>query len=184
MKILVGSTSPVKLDCVKRAFETVFKHQNIQVDGVKVSSDVNDQPFNQETKIGAGNRVKNAKLLASQQYDFYVGIEGGIECPNPKDKKITDNFYAFAWVIIENNDHKVGSAKTASFIIPKPVMKHVLDGKELGEADDIVFSEKDSKKNQGCVGLLTNNLITRSTYYKQAVILALIPFFNTNKPFF
>jgi non-canonical (house-cleaning) NTP pyrophosphatase len=47
---------------------------------------------------------------------------------------------------------------------------------ELGQADDQVFNQSHSKQKNGAVGLLTNDLIDRSEYYKQAVILALVPF--------
>lgn len=49
-------------------------------------------------------------------------------------------------------------------------------GKELGEADDILFKQTNSKEKQGTVGALTNNIINRTDYYKPAVIFALIPF--------
>jgi len=51
-------------------------------------------------------------------------------------------------------------------------------GMELGEADDIVFGMKDSKKSIGAVGILTKGNITRAKYYAEAVKLALIPFIN------
>ena len=54
----------------------------------------------------------------------------------------------------------------------------ISEGIELGDADDIVFSVKNSKKTNGAVGLLTGNIIHRATYYAHAVILALIPFKN------
>ncbi len=41
-----------------------------------------------------------------------------------------------------------------------------------------LFKKQNSKQQNGAVGLLTNDLITRETLYHQAVILALIPFLN------
>ena len=55
----------------------------------------------------------------------------------------------------------------------------VQKGYELGEADDIVFKKDNSKQQNGAVGLLTQNIITRKSLYKPAVIMALIPFLNT-----
>jgi len=49
---------------------------------------------------------------------------------------------------------------------------------ELGLANDIVFSKLNSKQKCRAVGLLTHNKITRTELYKDAVILALIPFIN------
>ena len=44
------------------------------------------------------------------------------------------------------------------------------------EADDIVFKRNNSKEKNGAVGILTNNLIDRTKYYEEAVVLSLIPF--------
>jgi non-canonical (house-cleaning) NTP pyrophosphatase len=60
------------------------------------------------------------------------------------------------------------------------VAELIRNGKELGEADDIVFGESNSKQKMGAVGLLTNNVIDRTEYYTHAVILALIRFKNAN----
>jgi non-canonical (house-cleaning) NTP pyrophosphatase len=49
---------------------------------------------------------------------------------------------------------------------------------ELGHADDLVFKAQNSKQQGGSVGLLTHGLVTRETYYEQALLLALIPFLN------
>jgi non-canonical (house-cleaning) NTP pyrophosphatase len=55
----------------------------------------------------------------------------------------------------------------------------IRQGKELGEADDLVFNRSNSKQDNGAVGLLTGNVIDRAQLYEQAVILALAPFKNT-----
>jgi non-canonical (house-cleaning) NTP pyrophosphatase len=49
---------------------------------------------------------------------------------------------------------------------------------ELGDADDEIFGASNSKQQNGAVGLLTENAVTRTTLYEQAVIMALIPFKN------
>ena len=71
-----------------------------------------------------------------------------------------------------------GKGRTGSFFLPEKVAKLVHEGMELGHADDVVFGQSNSKQKGGAVGLLTNNLLTRTTYYEQALILALIPFIN------
>jgi non-canonical (house-cleaning) NTP pyrophosphatase len=49
---------------------------------------------------------------------------------------------------------------------------------ELGDADDLFYQRKNSKQLNGSVGLLTNDLFTRTSLYVEAVMLALIPFKN------
>ena len=56
-------------------------------------------------------------------------------------------------------------------------------GIELGHADDQVFGRSNSKQQNGSVGLLTGDVVDRTAYYVQAVILALIPFKNPTLTF-
>ena len=75
---------------------------------------------------------------------------------------------------------KISKGKTGTFTLPQKIVKLVKSGMELGTADDLVFSQKNSKQKSGAVGLLTGNAIDRTKYYVEAVILALIPFRNKN----
>jgi inosine/xanthosine triphosphatase len=103
--------------------------------------------------------------------DYWVGIEGGVE-----DQ--ANEMAAFAWVVILSVNGGVGKGRTGTFFLPEAVAELVRRGKELGEADDTVFSQANSKQDQGAVGLLTDNAVDRTQLYAQAVILALIPFKN------
>lgn len=79
MKILMGTKNPGKIEGAKQAFEKYF--ENIEIEGVAVSSQVNDQPFNEETLVGAKNRVKNLKSYAKENnltVDYFVASEAGI----------------------------------------------------------------------------------------------------------
>ena len=167
LKVVVGSKNPTKINAVKRAIKRVFKKNEITIEGFGVSSGVSDQPMScLETKNGAINRVKN---LENKDANLFVGIEGGCDY-------INDDLFAFAWVITKNNSGIVGKGKTSMFQLPKKIQKLIEMGVELGEADDIVFKRNNSKEKNGAVGILTNNLIDRTKYYEEAVVLSLIPF--------
>ncbi len=71
-----------------------------------------------------------------------------------------------------------GSSRSGSFLVPKKVADLVRQGIELGEADDIIFGRKNSKQENGAIGLLTQDAIDREGLYTHAVILALVPFKN------
>jgi non-canonical (house-cleaning) NTP pyrophosphatase len=58
------------------------------------------------------------------------------------------------------------------------VVELIDQGMELGEADDVVFGRNNSKQKNGAVGILTGDVVTRTSYYVEAVCLALIPFRN------
>lgn len=172
MDIVVGSDNPIKLTCTKEAFLEVFPDTNFSFKAVKVNSGVSDQPVgDNETYLGAKNRAVNVKSIIPQA-DFWIGIEGGI-------KKFNDQLYAFAWIYILN-DQLNGKSQTATFELPHEVQQVVNQGMELGHADDLLYNRKNSKHQNGIVGLLTNNIIDRRLYYKHAIILALIPFMHSD----
>lgn len=171
IKLIVASKNPVKVQCAQQGFEKVFSSDEILVEGVSVASGVSDQPMSdQETLTGAKNRAENAKR-AYPHADYWVGIEGGIAEPY-------GSMEAFAWVYILSRD-RAGKARTASFDLPPKIRSLIHEGIELGVADDMVFKRSNSKQKNGAVGILTHDLINRSEYYEPAVILALIPFVNT-----
>lgn len=169
-KVIIASKNPVKIQAVKLGFEKMFPSQDVEFAGVSVPSNVADQPLsNEETYRGAKNRADNA-ANTHKGADFYIGIEGGIE-------EIDNEVQAFAWVFIKSNE-TYGKSRTGTFFLPKQVVDLIKAGKELGEADDIVFKRHNSKQNSGAVGILTGDIIDRTSYYTEAVILALIPFKN------
>ncbi len=107
---------------------------------------------------------------------FCLGIEGGIE----PDK---GSFQSFAWVVVIGKSGRRGKARTATLYLPQEVAKLVREDMELGSADDRVFGKENSKQHSGLVALLIDDIVDRSAYYKQAIILALIPFKNPHLNF-
>jgi inosine/xanthosine triphosphatase len=148
----------------------MFPEETFKTVGKSAPSGVGDQPMSDgETLAGALNRANNASTL--EPADFYIGIEGGIETKN-------NEMEAFAWIVVRASDGTIGKGRTGTFFLPPKVAELVAQGMELGKADDIIFSRTNSKQENGAVGLLTNNVIDRTSYYTEAVVLALIPFKN------
>lgn len=169
-KVIVASTNPVKINAIKIGFEKVFPDTVFEFVGVSVKSEVSDQPMSEkETYLGALNRVKNAKIDFPEA-DFWAGIEGGLE-------NVDGKLEAFACILIES-ENLIGKSKTATFEQPNKIAELIHSGMELGDADDIVFGGTNSKQKNGSVGILTKDIITRTSYYSESVILALIPFMN------
>lgn len=170
-KIVIGSINPVKINAVKKGFAKTFNIKNFDIVSLNVPSNVSNQPMtNEETLQGAINRAVNCKKEIPNA-DYYFGIEGGVNIFN-------NQMEVFAWIYVLNNSSKIGLSRTASFFLPDSIKNLILKGIELGEADDIIFNRKNSKQQNGAVGMLTNNLIDRTKYYEEAVVLALIPFLN------
>lgn len=169
MKVIIGSKNPVKSAVTKRVFDSVFSDNAIKYDSFAAQSGVSDQPYDtHETKTGAYNRA-----LACQQYhsdaDYCVGLEGGIDV-------INGEYWVTAWMCVLHRDGLAGYGRTSSFMLPEEITKLLKEGKELGDASDIVFGTENSKHQGGAVGLLTDDEISREDFYVDALRFALIPF--------
>lgn len=170
--VVVASTNPVKITAAKGGFERMFSKGQFDFQGINVPSGVSNQPFsNLETLQGARIRAQNARD-ARPDADFWVGIEGGVEDDNGE-------LAAFAWIVVIS-DTLCGKGRTGTFLLPPKVSQLVRQGKELGDADDIVFGKTNSKQQNGAIGLLTGDVLNRTSLYEHAVILALVPFKNEN----
>jgi inosine/xanthosine triphosphatase len=170
MKIAVGSTNPVKINAVKLAFKKVFKNQKIIVKGIEVSSGITNQPMSDKESLkGAHNRAK--KSLNEMNFDFGVGIEGGLQ-------KIGNNWFDCGWVIVIDRKLTEGIGTSIRMQISSKMIKMVKTGLELGEVDDLLFKTNNSKQQQGHFGLMTNNLVSREKCYTDAVLSALSRFIH------
>ncbi|OQX96006.1 inosine/xanthosine triphosphatase [candidate division KSB1 bacterium 4572_119] len=171
-KIVVASKNPVKVRAVKTGFNKMLPDVEIKIITASVPSGVKDQPTtSKETLQGALNRVRNLKQ-SHRDADFWVGIEGGVE-------DIEDEMAAFAWIIIEDKNGLVGKSQSGTFFLPKKVAEMIRQGTEMGLVNDLLFNQKNSKQNNGAIGILTKNVINRTELYEHAIILALVPFKNS-----
>jgi len=170
--IIVASTNPVKIGAALSGFQQMFPSETFEVKSINVPSGVPDQPMTvAETRQGATNRALNARE-AMPEANYWIGIEGGI------DTTANGQFEVFAWVIVLSPDRS-GASRTGTFTLPDEIASLVREGLELGKADDQVFGRANSKQQNGAVGILTDDVIDRQSYYVHAVILALIPLKNT-----
>lgn len=168
MLVVIASENPVKIAAAEMGFARIFPEKDFVFRGISVPSGVSVQPMSRaETLQGALNRARNAQAACPDAL-YSVGIEGGVEA-------VDGRLEVFAWVVVLH-DGIIGRAQTGVFMLPDEVAQLIHAGKELGEADDIVFGSSNSKQANGSIGLLTDDAITRTTYYIEAVIMALIPF--------
>ena len=73
MKVLVGSQNKVKVAAAEEAFKEYF--EGVVAEGIKVESDVADQPVNEDIYRGARNRVDNLIKYAKEnniEADYYA----------------------------------------------------------------------------------------------------------------
>ena len=170
MNVLVTSKNPVKIRATRDGFEKVFPDKILILESTKVDSGVTAQPTSDKEALkGALVRTKNAMRLYPH-FDYYVGIEGGIE-------RGYGSTLSFAWVVVRT-EKRIGKARSMSFIIPDSAAMMINEGKELGEVMDIIFRKQNIKQKEGAIGLLTKGIIDRTALYIPAVVCALIPFIS------
>jgi inosine/xanthosine triphosphatase len=181
-KIVVASNNPVKIQAALNGFNRIFPDETFEATALEVPSGVSRQPgSDEETLRGARNRVAEARKRAPEA-DYWIGLEGGVGPSRvgmgevDSGDKIAE-MTAYAWIVVQSID-QTGESRTGAFTLPKAVADLVREGKELGEADDQVFGQTNSKQASGAIGLLTGGAVDRAQLYEQGVILALVPFKN------
>ena len=112
MKILMGTKNPGKIEGARQAFEKYF--ENVEIMGIAVSSEVGDQPVNEEILEGAKNRVKNLKEYAKINHinvDYYIASEAGIT-------NLLGEWIDFNSAVIENKEGLQSIGMSQGFQIP------------------------------------------------------------------
>ena len=142
MKVLVGSRNPVKLEATKEAFSAYFG--TVEVTGIGVSSNVSNQPIDDETFAGARNRAFEMKRIDEARdfnAKFFVGIEGGIT-------KLFHRWFAFGVMCIIDVTGRMGYGTSPFFELPSHISEELLKGAELGDVMDNLIGEKNTKENR------------------------------------
>jgi len=166
MRIVVGTTNAAKIDAAKSALRRIWP--DAEVVAAEVNSGVSVQPKSDDEAIeGALNRAKEG--LKKVKADFGLGLEG-----TTVDTKY--GMFLCGWVAVVDKNGTFGLGCTSKIQLPEKVAEEIRNGKELGPVMDTLFGEKDIKKRQGAVGVLTKNLITRKDAFEQAIISAFARF--------
>lgn len=171
MKVLIGTNNKGKVEGSKQAFEKFYK--NVEVIGIPISSDVSDEPVNDEIYKGASNRVNNLVKYAEEnniEADFFIGVESGIT--NKLGK----------WCIIpiavikdKNGFESFGTG--SAFPVPDKYVEEIINT-DLGKVMDKIFKGNGLKNEKGGIAHLTNDVITRYDLTREAFIMALTQFIN------
>ena len=160
MKILIGTKNPGKIEGAKQAFEKYF--DNVDIEGIQVSSNVGDQPINEEILQGAKNRVKNLKEYAINnniEADFYISSEGGIT-------NLLGEWIDINVVVIEDFKGFQSIGTSQGFPIPDKYLDEIKQT-ELGKVMDKIFNGKELGKGKGGINFLTKDEVSRIDLVKK-----------------
>ena len=166
---LVGihGSNPVKLQGAK-VLEDISP---CRVLNVEADFEFPSQPWGYgQTEEGAQLRAK-AVLDKVKWASFGVGIESGLI-----DAGERLNVFSSCYILSSSGDS--GAAQSATFQLPPDLAQMVREGYTLGKAIDRTLNRRNVKQQEGTVGVLTHNLITRTHLYRDLVTLAYTPFMN------
>ena len=173
MKILIGTKNAGKIQGAKEAFEKYY--ENIDIIGIPVSSNVGEEPLNDEIYLGAKNRVDNLIKYAEKNNmnsEYFLGIESGIT--NLLGKWIIINVA----VIKDKNGYESWGTSSA-FPVPDKYVEEIIKT-DLGQVMDKIFKKSDLRSNKGGISFLTHNEINRIDLTRDAFIMALTQFINND----
>lgn len=171
MKILIGSKNPGKIKAAQEAFQNYF--DDVDIEGISVSSGVSEQPVNTEIYIGAKNRVDNLINYAKENNinaEYFIAIESGIT--NLLGRWIITNI-----AVIKDKDGYESWGTSPSFPVPDKYVDEII-ASDLGVVMDKIFNENDLSSGKGGVSFLTNNVISRIDQTKHAFVMALTQHIN------
>ena len=171
MKILIATKNKGKIEGAKRAFEKFFG--SVEIEGIAASSDVPEQPVNEETWQGAKNRVSNLKNYALQnnlEADYYISIESGMM--NSLGSWMIVNI-----AVVEDKNGLVSISCGPGFPVPERLVEKIKEV-GLGEVMDNIFNEEDLRSRGGGIQLLTHGIVSRIDLTELAFEMALTKFVN------
>ncbi len=171
MKVLIGTTNPGKIEGAKRAFEHYFS--SVEVEGIKVDSEVGDQPFDLDVLQGARNRVKNLVNYAKKENikaDYFVAIEGGIT-------SVLGTIIELNIAVVENHQGFQSVGTSQGFPIPERYMDEIQE-KDFGSLMDRLLDGHELSKGTGGIGVLTKQQVSRIDITENAFIMALTSHIN------
>lgn len=171
MKILIGSKNPGKIKGAKQAFENYF--EDIEIQGVPVSSCVSEEPVNNEIYEGAKNRVDNLIKYANENNidaEFFLGVESGIT--NLLGKWIIINI-----AVIKDKEGYESWGTSPGFPVPDKYVNQIIET-DLGQVMDNMFKQNDLRSGKGGISFLTNDVISRIDQTKDAFVMALTQHIN------
>lgn len=181
LRVFVGSTNPVKVNAIKIALEQHLPQAIVS--GIEVSSGVSPQPFSdQETQQGATNRAKaaleagiaaNAKT-SQDEVCLGVGLEGGVFT--------TDEgaIWSTVWVVVVDQAGKLYPSSGARFPLPAVVEEGLRRGEEMGTVASEVTGVHNVKQNQGLIGVITSDFVSRTEEYAAIAKMSLGLWYGRN----
>lgn len=159
MKITIGSKNPAKVKAVQEVFE---KYQP-EIIPLSVPSGVSEQPLSdEETMRGALNRAWAA--LETGNGEISIGLEGGVQ-------QHENGLFLCNWGVLAEEGKPPLFAGGARIPLPEEIASKLLAGEELGPVMENYAKKENVRKQEGAVGIFTNQWVNRSEMFTHIVKL-------------
>lgn len=169
--IAVGSSNPVKIKGIKKAFSHYIREFKLY--SISVDNCVGSQPWGYgEIFKGAWCRSINA-LKKIDGADYGVGLEAGVV-------RHGDRYYILQVCCIISSDGDSAFGLSPGFEAPKEVVEPIIKGifDELEGAVESITEAKRVGEREGLVGIMSKGLVKRVDLSYYATLMALIRLFR------
>lgn len=142
MKVLIGTKNQGKIEGAKKALENFF--DNVEIEGISASSEVGEQPVNEDVYKGAKNRVKNLKVYCKEnniRADLYLSVESGIS-------NLLGDWLITNIAVVEDNEGIQSFGTGPAFPVPERYVEDIINT-DLSEVTDRIFGEDSERRNKG-----------------------------------
>ena len=182
IKVLISSTNPVKVRAAREAFSCF--HEEISVSNLSMKEVDPEWNHFKSQPLGEDETYKNSRLRVdyirnfNPNFDFYVGIEGGIVLKQQNQARIV------VYCSVGTNS-TIETVRGCEIPLPNRLFKKLASAREkkslqleLGDLVSEISGIPNIKQKNGAVGFLTQNIVTRFDILYQSMMMALIPFLN------
>jgi inosine/xanthosine triphosphatase len=164
----VGSTNPAKVEAVRRILGQLAP--GCTVEAIDVPSGVGAMPLG-EAAVRAGAEARARAALERTGADVAFGLEGGAILD-------ADDAWLTGHVVAVTHDGRLGEAAWGRMLLPRVAAKRLRGGEELGDIIDELFARKESKRQGGAIGILTEGAMSRTDAFAYLVAMACAPFLH------
>jgi inosine/xanthosine triphosphatase len=165
---VIGSTNPAKVEAVRRILGQLAPACTLEA--IDVPSGVGAMPLG-EAAVRAGADARARAALERTGAEVAFGLEGGA---------ILDGHDAWltGHVVAVTRDGRVGEAAWGRMLLPHVAAERLRGGEELGDIIDDLFKRKESKRQAGAIGILTEGAMSRTDAFAYLVAMACAPFLH------
>ena len=164
----VGSMNPAKVEAVRRILDRLAP--SCALEAIDVPSGVGAMPLG-EAAVRGGALARARAALERTGAEVAFGLEGGAILED-QDAWLTGH------VVAVTKDGKLGEAAWGRMLLPRVAAERLRGGEELGDIIDELFARKESKRQAGAIGILTDGAMSRTDAFAYLVAMACAPFLH------